>query len=95
MKFEHINLRHSYRGDFYRITTIERADRASVQLRVYNETTKFIKYTEFSYSFISISRSHFMLHAGEMISSVWMRKYTTVDTKLGVATSELMEALLC
>lgn len=93
MKFDSLRLTHFYRGDVYRIDTIEMPDRDSIQLRVYNETTKFIKYTEFS--FMNVSRSQLMLHAGEMINSVWMRKYTPVDTKIGVATSELMEALLC
>lgn len=94
MNLESINADHLYRGDFYRVNTVEYPDRDTICLRVYNRSTMYMKTMEFSRRSMPSQNMLLIACIRKMMTSIWMRKYTPVDTKIGVATSELIEELL-
>lgn len=83
-----------YKGQPYRFMLSENPATADYRLVARNLETRQQKIVTLSWQAYS-DESFMFLQLGYMMTNIWMRKYTPVDVKIAVTTSDLIGELLC
>jgi hypothetical protein len=83
-----------FRGDLYRIHLTDRQESYYIQLTIQNMTTRKMQTQSIPYQ--ACSDANFIgSYIGKIITNIWIGKFTPVNVKLTVTTSDLIGELLC